>query len=131
MLPPLGGNVDCVSPLGINSSCFNLPLDDFVLGLWWPPEPPNANDDVFLSLSRFESLLDDDDDDDEDEDEDEEDLAFDCPESVVLLDGELAADFRADMLGLPVLAELPCFGDDVPCFGLTLAGTGVCFGLLL
>lgn len=69
----------------------------------------------------MESLLDD----------EEDDFIFDCPESVVLLDGEFAADFNADILGFPVLAELPCFGDEVPCFGLTLAGTGVCFGLLL
>lgn len=63
--------------------------------------------------------------------DEEEDFIFVCPESAVLLEGEFAADFSADMLGLPVLAELPCFGDEVPCFGLTLAGTGVCLGLLL
>ena len=45
---------------------------------------------------------------------------------LLLLDGEFAADFKADILGLPLLAaELPCFGDEVlPCFGLALAGTG-------
>jgi len=61
--------------------------------------------------------------------EEEDDLILDgvADASVpLLLDGEFAADFRADMLGLPLLAaELPCFGDEVlPCFGLALAGTG-------
>jgi len=62
--------------------------------------------------------------------EEEDDLILDgvadASELPLLLDGEFAADFRADMLGLPLLAaELPCFGDEVlPCFGLALAGTG-------
>ncbi|KYN31904.1 hypothetical protein ALC56_13787 [Trachymyrmex septentrionalis] len=83
-------------------------------------------DDVRLSLSPRpeESLL---------EDDEEEDLTLDgvVAESeelllLLLLDGEFAADFKADILGLPLLAaELPCFGDEVlPCFGLALAGTG-------
>lgn len=75
-------------------------------------------------MSREESLLDDEDDD--------EDLHLEgVPMSLFPLDGELAADLRADMLGFPALPELACFGDDVPCFGLTLAGiTDTCLGLL-
>lgn len=65
------------------------------------------------------------------ENEDEEDLTLDgvavaSEELPLLLDGEFAADFKADMLGLPLLAaELPCLGDDVlPCFGLALGDIG-------
>lgn len=64
----------------------------------------------------------------EDEEEDLilEGVAVASEELLLLLDGEFAADFRADMLGLPLLAaELPCFGDEIlPCFGLAFAGTG-------
>lgn len=58
-----------------------------------------------------------------------EDLAL-APSLVPLPKGELAVDFRVDMLGLPADVELPCLGE--PCFGLALAvGTEECFGLLV
>lgn len=67
----------------------------------------------------------------EEEEEEEEDLILDgvvvaSEDPPLLPDGEFAADFRADILGLPLLAaELPCFGDEMlPCFGLAFAGTG-------
>lgn len=70
-------------------------------------------------MSRADDEFDvaDDDDDDEaavdDVDDDDEELFAD---SLSLLLGELAADFSADMLGLPeplVVLDV-CFGDEVP-----------------
>lgn len=146
MAPPFPGDS---SSVGLD---FGVRLFD--LGL----EPPKLVDVAFLSLSR-DSLFneeeeeeDDDDDDDEDgdklvrvtaaEDEGEvEGVSEDIFVLAVMLDasllcdGELVADFSADMLGLP---EFPCFGDEVPCLGLVplvtcfgLLYTGECFGLCL
>lgn len=97
-----------------------LAQEDLDLGLWRPEEAPKLRQ-LFFSLSRFDSL----------HEEDEDDLLdLDGPDSA-LFEGELAADFSADMLGFPELPEPPCFGDEVlPCLGLTLAGiVGTCFGL--
>lgn len=48
----------------------------------------------------------------DDDDEDDDDELFDDSLSLEL--GELAADFRADMLGLPEPLVDECFGDEVP-----------------
>lgn len=125
------------------------------LGLWCPEllPPPNITEETLRSFSRDSLLLKEDADEDEEQDDEDDDsvdsvtteedgadvegakddiLVFETLEESPLPDGELVADLRADMLGFPALPELPCFGEDVPCFGLTLLlGTAVmCFGLL-
>lgn len=135
--------------IGINAAfksiCFNLTLDDFNFGLLLPdPYLRDRSLSLSLSLSRslsrsrsrsrslsFSRSLVPDIDDDVNDDDDEL-LTRSIDEELfaklrLLFEfGEIAADFNADILGLPELLPVPvlkCFGDDVP-YCVLLFGLG-------
>lgn len=99
------------SPPALKSNCFNLTLDDFTFGLLTLKTLED-----FFSLSRLlESLL----------------VDLDLKESLLLLDGEFAADFKVDILGLPEPLAEGCLGEVPWFFGLDIPGKVLCFGLLM